>query len=197
MRTHDGQKSRCVRPDLSGFLAFLPAIQRTALAAFHSFPFAEREELVAEAIAISFILYARLIERGRSRDVFGTSLARYAIARVRSGRCASGRLRPRDALSRIAQQRHRFGVERLDTFDGEVTRALPLVQRPTPAEIVAWRMDFTAWLAQLPPRLRRIALILAEGTSTTAAASQCGLSPGRISQLRRQLKANWDQFQQT
>jgi hypothetical protein len=55
-------------------------------------------------------------------------------------------------------------------------------------------MDFTAWLLSLPKRGRKMALTLAAGETTGEAAKQFGVSPGRISQVRRQLKDSWDEF---
>jgi hypothetical protein len=41
-------------------------------------------------------------------------------------------------------------------------------------------------------RLRRIAKYLARGESTTAASKAFGVSAGRISQIRAELKNAWD-----
>ncbi len=56
------------------------------------------------------------------------------------------------------------------------------------------RIDFDAWLKYLPRRNRRIAQSLAVGNSTTDVAERFDLSKGRVSQLRRELKAAWDEF---
>lgn len=56
-------------------------------------------------------------------------------------------------------------------------------------------MDFRAWLRRLPSRLRKITQVLATGETTTAVAARFQLSPGRVSQIRTQLKQAWDQFQ--
>ena len=52
-----------------------------------------------------------------------------------------------------------------------------------------------SWLKLLPRRLRKIALTLASGETTSAAAKKFAVSAARISQLRRLLKQSWDGFQ--
>jgi transposase-like protein len=50
-------------------------------------------------------------------------------------------------------------------------------------------------LRLLPARLRKIALTLARGESTSEAAEKFGVTASRISQLRVWLKESWDGFQ--
>ena len=50
-----------------------------------------------------------------------------------------------------------------------------------PAETAIVRIDFSTWLQLLPRRLRKIAMFLANGETTTAAAKRFGVSQGRIS----------------
>ena len=64
-----------------------------------------------------------------------------------------------------------------------------------PAKIAACPIDFEAWLRSLPRRLRKIALTLAAGETTSAAAKRFGVTAARISQLRLRLKGSWDVFQ--
>ena len=68
-------------------------------------------------------------------------------------------------------------------------------KRSGPAEIAATRIDFDAWLKTLSRRERRVAKTLAASETTAAAAKKFGVSPGRISQLRSQLKRAWEAFQ--
>ena len=65
-------------------------------------------------------------------------------------------------------------------------------KRATPADVAAWRIDFAEWLRRLTARLRKIALALAAGETTTAAAAMFGVSPARISQIRELLKKSWE-----
>ena len=64
----------------------------------------------------------------------------------------------------------------------------------TPADLAASRIDFPAWLATLSRRNRRIALRLADGDAAGSVARRFGISPGRISQLRRELAEAWQAF---
>ena len=64
-------------------------------------------------------------------------------------------------------------------------------RRSTPADIASSRIDFEDWLECLPRRQRTVAELLAMGESTKLVAHRVSLSPGRISQLRRQLHCSW------
>ena len=65
----------------------------------------------------------------------------------------------------------------------------------TPAETAAIRIDFAVWLDRLTGRSRRIATTLAVGEGTRDTARKFGLTEGRVSQLRGELKLNWEKFQ--
>jgi hypothetical protein len=52
-----------------------------------------------------------------------------------------------------------------------------------------------AWFDSLPRHIRRIATTLATGETTKRTAREFRVSPGRISQTRRELEAAWQQFQ--
>lgn len=55
-------------------------------------------------------------------------------------------------------------------------------------------VDFTAWLQTLPRRFRQIAKTLAVGETTSNVARKFRMSPGRVSQVRRELKQSWEAF---
>ncbi|MGA2067971.1 MAG: hypothetical protein ABSG86_23580 [Thermoguttaceae bacterium] len=67
-------------------------------------------------------------------------------------------------------------------------------QTCTPADPVASRIDFPAWLGTLKRRDRKVAQFLAYGNRTGEAARKFGVSEGRIGQLRKELKRAWEQF---
>lgn len=56
-------------------------------------------------------------------------------------------------------------------------------------------MDFECWFRSLPMKRRRIAALLAGGETTKAAARKSRVSPGRVSQVRRELEEAWERFQ--
>jgi hypothetical protein len=64
---------------------------------------------------------------------------------------------------------------------------------PVPDQ-VAFRCDFPAWLDRLPRRNRRIAEALSLGHTTGDVAKRFRVSPGRISQLRREMHKSWYEF---
>jgi hypothetical protein len=180
------------------FLAILPAIRRHARISFRNAAPELRQELVQETIANSLANYARLLELGKRDVAFPSALARYAVAQVRAGRRVGNRLQIGDVLSEFAQRKKRFSVERLDYYDGDENRWREIVvedKRATPADIAACRIDFASWLLLLPTLRRKIALALASGETTSAAAKKFGMTPARISQLRKWLKVSWDSFQ--
>jgi hypothetical protein len=192
-------KSQCKTPDqYAEFLAMLPAIRRSAQLAFRKLPPELRHDLIEEVVANSYVAFARLVERGQADRASATPLARFAIAQICVGRRVGSRLRIGDALSNYAQFRKQFSVERLDQFseeDGCWGEILVENKRATPADVAAWRIDFASWLRRLTARLRKIALALAAGETTSAAARMFGVSPARISQIRDLLRRSWEEFQ--
>jgi hypothetical protein len=180
------------------FLAMLPAIRRSAQIAFRKLPPELRHDLIEEVVANSFVGFARLVEQGKADRAAPSPLARYAIAQIRVGRRVGSRLRIGDALSTYAQYRKQFSVERLDHFsaeDGCWEEVLVEDRRATPADVAACRIDFAEWLRRLTARLRKIALALAAGETTSAAAKMFGVTPARISQIRDLLRRSWAAFQ--
>ncbi|MEX1224392.1 MAG: hypothetical protein WEA31_07580 [Pirellulales bacterium] len=179
------------------FLSMLPRIQRLARRAFRDCLSEQRDELVAEVVANSYCAFIRLVERDKQDVAFATPLANFAIRQVRCGRRVGAKLNVRDISSPHSQLVHDIYQVRLDRYNaktGDWHEVLVEDRRASPADIAAVRIDFAAWLRSLPDRLRRIALFLASGETTSAAAKQFGLTPGRISQMRRELMAAWEAF---
>ena len=192
------------RPVISGpawhghFLSMLPAIRKQAYAAFRNLDPEARHEAVQEVVANCLVAYVRLWRLGKSDVAFPTPLAKYAIRQVRSGRRVGGRLNIRDISSLHCQSLKGIRLERLDRYDQEEEAWLEVLvedRHATPAEVAASRIDFGNWLQVLTARLRRMAKVLATGESTTRAAKRFSVSPGRISQIRQELKQSWEAFQ--
>ncbi len=192
-------KPQCKTPDQHAtFLAMLPAIRRSAQIAFRKLPPELRHDLIEEVVANSYVAFVRLVERGHADRALPSPLARFAITQIRVGRRVGSRLRIGDAMSSYAQFRKQFTVERLDHFSEEKDgwgEILVEDKRATPADVAACRIDFAEWLRRLTARLRRIALALAAGETTSAAARMFGVTPARISQIRDLLKKSWEAFQ--
>lgn len=179
------------------FLKLFPTIRRQARVAFRHLPWHLREEFIAEVIANTYCSYVRLVQQGKADVAFATPLADYAIKHVRGGRQVGTRMNVRDITSRYCQNQKHVEIERLHRYDREEEEWLEILvedRHAGPAQTAAMRIDFAAWLGKLPGKLRRIAEALALGEATKAVAGKFGLSPARISQLRRELKMSWDEF---
>lgn len=180
-----------------GFMGLLPDIHRHIRFAFRRLKGEQREESVQEALANALVAYVQLHKLGKTEVAYASPLAAYAVKQVCSGRQVACPLNSNDLLSRYAQRKQGFTVSRLQRPDGtdggwkEI-----LVEDPScsPADLAASRIDFTAWLRRLPRQKRGIALTLAMGETTRETARSFALTPGRISQMRRELAANWQNF---
>ena len=179
------------------FLSMLPTIEQQAAHRLRGTPRHEREELLAEAIAIAFCMFVTLAKRGKIHLAFATPLADYGCRQAISGRRAGDRLNVNDITSRHCQKRKRVRVERLDRFDvqkGHWREAVVEDHRTPVPDQAAFRCDFPAWLKTLPDRERQIAETLSTGEGTATTAKQFGVSSARISQLRRKLHKAWWEF---
>jgi hypothetical protein len=179
------------------FESILPAIRRCAAYAFRRVRRSLRADLIAEAIANAYVAFVRLIERGLAVLVYPTALARFAIRRVWDGRRVGVRRSAVDVMSEYAQVKCKFMVEPLQHGSSSQPWEEQLLadRRATPADLAACKLDFCAWLRRLSPVKRRVALRLAVGDSTKDVAMQFRVSLSRISQLRRELEADWQAFQ--
>ena len=180
-----------------GFLSLLPTIFEQIRFAFRGLPPEAREDAIAEALARAAVAFARLHEQGRAAIAYPTPLAQFAVRQVRAGRSIGSPLNINDVMSRHAQRFHGLVVERLDRRDpsGEWREILVEDRRSTPAETAAARIDFGDWLSRLPRRNRRVATTLATGEGTRETARRFGITSGRVSQLRNELRQNWLAFQ--
>jgi hypothetical protein len=195
------------------FLPLVPIIQRHAAVVFRHRSAADQVEAAAEAVAAALESFIRLKAQGRDpvRE-FPSQMARFGVLHVLDGRHVGGRASSRDALSRKAQRRHRFQVEALphctstpfetiygrargqQEMDGFEERLHDRRQTSIP-DLVAFKIDFACFLRTLTRRDRRLASHLAQGYSGKEAARRFRLSPGRVSQLRKQWHREWLIFQ--
>ena len=179
------------------FLAMLPLIRRHAAVSFRHLDAEARAEAVQEVICNALAAFRRLVELGKVDVAYASPLARYAVAQVRAGRRVGASLNCKDISSLHCQNQKRLTVERLDYFDTEeMCWAEVLVEdrHAGPAETAASRIDFASWLRSLSRQKRKVATALATGESTQTTARKFSLSPGRVSQLRSELKKAWEVF---
>jgi hypothetical protein len=178
------------------FLTLLPAIKRIACFEFRHAPSSRRSELVDDAVVLAFAMYVRLVRAGKQGLAYATALAKYAAKRVRAGRRFGTRQSTKDVMSRQAQQRLGFDVAFLSRSSNRASwEELTDTRSVSPAEVAMCRLHFRDWLRQLRPLERRVASQLALGYRTGELANSVGVTPARISQLRRLLEQNWLAFE--
>jgi hypothetical protein len=183
----------------AGFLALLPRIELHARITFRHFKCPDKkEDAVAEVVAIAWLWFVRLAQKGKDAGRFPMTLAAFAARAVKSGGRLCGMEKSKDVLSPVAQQRHSFVVTMLPEHDPVFTNPFSEaladnMQTPVP-EQVCFRVDFPAWLQALGDRNRRIALDMALGHRTVDLAAMHGLTQGRISQLRQEFHLDWLRF---
>jgi hypothetical protein len=180
-----------------GFLKLLPAIHYQLRFALRKLPADERAEAMAECMANAAVSYARLYEQGKLDVAYASSLATFAVKHYFSGRRVGSPLNADDVTSLWAQRQRGFIVKSLDQRapNGEWKETLVEDKTAGPAEIATARLDLEDWLDGLPRLKRGVAETLGTGETTTATASRFAVTPGRISQLRKELAASWDAFQ--
>ncbi len=178
------------------FLQLLPAIQEQAEYAFRRVPVDAREELVQETIAAAYGMFHRLASRNKMSLAYATPLAKFAIRHVREGRRIGSRCNSLDITSPCSCAAKRVTIERLDRVNrrGEWREIVIEDRTSGPAEIVMTRLDFASWLSTLSKRDRQLAEKLVLGETTGGVARTFRISAARVSQLRRQLCANWYRF---
>jgi hypothetical protein len=180
------------------FASILPTIERHARVYFRDRGADRRGDAVAETVALAWVYFRRLAERGRDARQFPTVLAKYAAYHVRCGRRLCGMEAGKDVLSPLAQQRHGFCLGKLPDVsasdDNPFTEALADNRQSAVPDQVAFRLDFPAWLLTRTERDRRVIDDMMMNERTDALAERFGLSPARVSQLRREYHADWLRF---
>ena len=181
------------------FLAILQRIEVHARIYFrHIRCRVRRADYIADTVALAFKWFKRLAKRGKDATQFALALAIYAARAVKSGRRVTGQLKAKDVLSEVAQQRHGFYVGKIPDFStldtNPLSEALIDNTRSPVPEQVQFRLDFPAWLRTRTDRDRRIIGDMTMGQRTLALSRRHGISPGRISQLRREFYDDWQHF---
>jgi DNA-directed RNA polymerase specialized sigma24 family protein len=180
----------------TAFCLVLPRISRHARFYFRYLKRKhDHEEAVAESVALAWKWYLRLLQQGKHPDEFVSAIATYATRAVKSGRRLCGQERAKDILSRRAQTRRGFAVSRFPEFSTLTGNALgealhDNATTPVPDQ-VSFRIDFPEWLATRSRRDRELIGRLITGERCLDAAHRFGISPSRITQLRREYMVAW------
>ena len=180
----------------AAFLSILPRIETHARFSFRFWRCAQRrDDAIAEVVALCWAWFVRLVERGRDPVPLAGSLARFAVKQVRSGRKLCGKARAHDVFTAATQRDQGFAVVPLPQYSSLTgTPFEDALQDNTTTPIpdqVAFRIDWPAWLATLPWRDQALVQDLALGHGTQHMAAKYGVSPGRVSQKRREFQGSW------
>jgi hypothetical protein len=158
----------------------------------------ERAELRAEMLALGWAWFLRTRQHGKHPEQFPTAIATFAGRAVKSGRRLGGQLSAKDVFSPVAQRRHGFSISslpELSSCSGNVIEeALHDNTQTPPDEQAAFRVDFPAWVERRSHRDRRLIRAMLLGERTGELADRFGLTPGRVSQLRREFHDDWSAF---
>ena len=181
----------------AAFLSMLPTIIRYAKVSFREFDPETREDLVQEAVANCVVAYARLVERGKQSLGYPTVLAMYAVRQIKDGRRVGKKANVKDVYDIHAKVKGGYQLQYIgdphEQCGGWREQLTDNRRTPVPDQ-AAFRIDFPQWLASLSARDRRIVDELAAGERTSDVARRFGVSAGRVSQLRKQLKESWEEF---
>jgi hypothetical protein len=157
-----------------------------------------KQDAVNECLALAWKWFVRLAEQGKDASQFPSALADFAARRVNGGRRLCGQEKATDVLSPAAQQRRGLTVSPLP--DGSSLRGNVFAEAladntvtPIPDQVV-FRLDWPAWLRTRTDRDRRLIADMALSERTSFLARKFGISPGRVSQLRQEYHADWEQF---
>lgn len=182
------------------FLSILPAVQTHARIRFRKLPPHSREEAIQETIAAACVQFQVAAAQGKLHVLRPGPLADFAARHARTGRHVGGSQdAAQDVLSPACQRRHEVQVHHYSDRSADGCNGWQQVAMThrnfSIADLVAFRIDFDQWLATLSRRDRRIIAALIAGDGTSAVAARFGISPGRVSQMRRQYQRLWCCFQ--
>jgi len=176
--------SVCVLQD--SFVARLPWMRSTARAAFQHLDGENCEEKVAAVIALAWKHWHHLGERGRADEPgILKSVLFYSVKQIKAGRRIDSAGKPRDVLSLRAYGKVKFEPGHLDDYVGKHDQVL---------DVVSFKIDVPRFFNSLSTKRRDLALDLVAGMTTSEAAAKHGVSPGRISQCRRELVLLYQRF---
>ena len=193
--------------DNDAHLAFDAALGRIEAVIRHQFrawPRAQRQDAIDDARAYTWLAWQGLLDRGKDPVQVGiVAIAANACRAVRNGRSVgSARSVGRGAMdihhprARLATGVRVVLLEDLGTRrPGRWQDWLTASSRYGPADEAAFRVDFAAWHAGLPPTKRRVAELLAQGRGTGEVARQLGVTSSAVSQSREWLARSWGRFQ--
>lgn len=183
----------------AAFLTMLPVLECQARIRFRHVRCPQsREDARAEVVALAWRWFRRLVERGKDPARFVRRIARFACAHVRAGRRLCGQEGTKDVLSPCARACRGFAVLPWPPPDSprgtEFDEALQFNTQTEIPEQVSFRLDFPRWRKSHSARNRHVIDALMRGEPAGVVAARLGISAGRVSQLRRELRDDWSSF---
>jgi hypothetical protein len=125
-------------------------------------------------------------------------LAGYAIRQFRAGRRVGSKARRNDVYTQFCCKTNGYTLCHLgapaEQVGGWTEYLIDNKVSPIPDQ-VAFRIDFHDWLSTLATRTRQVVEDLACGERVTDVGRRLGVTPSRVSQLRRELHRAWQEFQ--
>jgi hypothetical protein len=172
------------------FEAMIPRIESYAGARHRHLNPEARDELIQNSVALAWIRYLALAAQGKHQDpAVVEGMIFWSISHSGQGRLAHGKGQSKAKCVLDYSRRGLRGVKlERPNLDLHVS-----LDSPVPVQ-AAFRVDTSAWLATLTARDRQIALDLAEGYTTGEVARRNGVSPARISQLRREFEESFREY---
>ena len=193
------------------FLVLLPTIETHGRFFFRHLKPHRKEEAVQEMLALAWVRFLRLAQRGKDAHDFLATFNDFLARAVSNGRRLMGSEKAKDAMCARSQKRRGFKVEALPLATRASHKSLYSTVRgqkehdafeerlcdntltPVPDQ-AAFRIDWSAWRQTQSERDCRIIDDLMMGERSLDVSRKHGLSPARISQLRRQLRDDWHEF---
>lgn len=156
------------------------------------------EEMTAETRALAWKYWLRAVATGKNPNKFVSRIADFCCRQVCMGRRLAGQESTRSIHNPVTQREHGITIRNelphnRDDESSILDNLRDNTTTPT-ADAAAFRVDFPAWQERIGPRKARIAEDMAQGDNTGEIAQKHRLSAGRISQLRRELKEDYDEF---
>jgi len=193
------------------FLLLLPRIERHGRVYFRHLRPHQKDEVFQEMRSLAWLWFLRLAQRGKDVNNFLTAFTDFLVRAVGNGRRILGKEKAKDPMCVMTQKRRGFRVVSLpaeirashESLYGTVhgqqkhnaleEHLCDNTLTPVPDQ-AAFRIDWPAWMKTCTDRDRRIIGDLMVGERTLDVSRKYRLSPGRISQLRRQLQKAWEEF---
>lgn len=159
----------------------VPATERRVQQVFAGAP--DYEELACDALSRAW----ELSKHPSAARATATQIAYYACLQVKLGRQFSESQRSTTGPNQQRKPKpRRVGNGRMEQLlDGH---------HADPADLAALKLDYDAWLLTLTDRERECLEAFLQGETTQDVAKRIGVSPARVSQIRRELVTFWRAF---